>query len=137
MSTFEYFLITLPVLIWYMWRSLGAGLAKAICSVFQQAVGHSGISTPLLDVKSGEVNTLLRILKERANCSVQELRKAPLTFIPKRVRYWYFGSSVDVLCQWQSPKDGQKLQALVNVRCKQRFAVKPWVIEKITQINAS
>lgn len=134
MSTFDYFLITLPLFLMFLWRSLGTSFAKEICSVLQCVVCNREYKSSRLLLKPKEVCDLLSIIRRHSNDSLNKVVKYPVEFITQKTKFWYVGGAVTILCRFQTAGDGPSICALLKVEYKQQIGVKPWLITAITEI---
>lgn len=138
MSTFDYFLIALPVFIWYIVKALGMDFAREICAIFQSVVYTREYSSSRVQLKQSEENILLKVIKAQTRKSLRELQDCTVKFIPRKAKWWYLGGSATILCSVYHSRDGQSvsMSILLTVRYKQQFSVKPWLIVDIAAFDA-
>ena len=136
MSTFDYFLVTLPLFLLYLWWSLGTSFAKDICSVLQCIVCNREYNSQRLSIRNKDKYDLLSIISRHTNVSLSKVVKHPVEFIPQKAKFWYVGGDATILCRFRDSSDGQSICILLKVQYKQQISVKPWVITAITECNA-
>ena len=135
MSTFDYFLVTLPLFLLYLCRSLGKSFTKEICSILKSVVCNREYQSSRLLLNTKEQYDLLNIIKQHANDSLNKVVKHPVEFIPQKAKFWYTGGAATILCRFQTARDGSSICVLLKVQYKQQINVKPWLITAITEIN--
>lgn len=135
MSTFDYFLITLPFFLLYLSWSLGKSFTKEICSILQSVVCNREYHSSRLCLKTKDENNLLNIIRRQTNDSLTKIVKYPVEFIPQKTRFWYVAGAATILCRFQKPSDGQRMCVLLKVQYKQQISAKPWLITAITEIT--
>ena len=135
MSTFDYFLVTLPLFLLYLSRSLGKSFTKEICSILQSVVCNREYQSSRLLMKTKEQYDLLNIIRQHTNDSLNKEVKHPLEFIPQKAKFWYAGGAAIILCRFQTASDSPRICVLLKVQYKQQINVKPWLITAITEIN--
>ncbi len=133
LTTFEYFLITVPIYLWYLFKSDRKDFTKGTCSLFQSVVYNRANASSLVELQQDEENRLLSILKERTHKSLHSLQEGPVSFTPFKAKRWNPVGSATILCEVGDAEDCQRI--LLTVRYRQRLRVKPWLIVEIAEAD--
>lgn len=135
MSSYDYFLLTLPLFLWVMHRSVGTGLTKEICKVLQSIVINRKWSSSMLYWEQKEISAIISIIKLHVNNPKRNSVEYCIECLPQKTKFWYWGGSATILCKIRTLNDDECKCVLINVEYRQKLHVKPWAITKVTEIH--